>query len=1759
MANIELNVVALGDFSSVSDQITKLKAQVASLNASLTGATGASFDKASASVRSLSNEFSAALTNSGAFTKQTVQLQNETEKFGQSLQNGTLGLGNYYQILTKKQGDTMNSVKALAVEQTKLQNSVIMADPSKQGFYSVFTPKSIDAVANATKIAANEQNIYNTAIKAGSTELINWGKNTQWAGRQLTVGMAMPLLLFGQQAVSTFDSVNTALTQFAKVYGEGLTAPSQSTIDQMSQQVLQLGRNMAATLGISQQFTVEVASSFAAMGKMGTDLTGAVEQTDRLAKLGNLDQQTATNAVIALENVYKLNTTGLADAVNYFGAMQKQTSLSMSDLVQSESRIGPIIEQLGGTYKDSAVMVLAMKEAGVPAAKSANALKSAMASIIAPTTAANKLFAQYGINLGAIKDQKGPVNMILALQSALDKLDPLTKQTLIEKLFGKYQFGNITALIDNLGKAGSQTVNALQVANASSSQLSALANQEIKQATSSPSAQWQIALQTFKADLYPLGQDIIKIGTKLLDFGNKVAKVFSGLPGPVKFFLGLLAGLTVIAGPIIMLTGLMANFVGNILKGVINLKDLVTGGKTMRQLFTPELIAAQNASSLFADGLKGDVDQVKLLTQAITDLTEKLALMKNQMGVGAGIENLKSAVGATAQVETSIFEQMSLPGFAGGVVSLPGPKGAGDVLPAMLSPGESVIPADITQKHLRLIQAIVQDRVPGFASGAVDIDGETTFLSSPGRRSRPGRLNGLSFDAMSASNDLTTGIQVIINAIKEAGIKLSPQQIESYIQSDLAHISHSADYVSSVGGKSISQKTWQLSNLTPAFGVENNFLEQMTGKGRTNNNSYWSSKLDEVQKNLADNITKDQQDAIDNLRLGHQPITEAGIKLYKELVDKISQEASAGIGPIAGSKTQAMLSPVSALQGARLDGTLSRGAVISDSISASELESGKKIGQELSNGINAGMLQANPQESVDQYMERLLSVTKEAGEIHSPSELFAKEVGEPIGQGIQQGYQDTLPGMESIVDTSMMNAAKAASSEDIINAWATSGETAANSIATGITENSGVIVDAANAAADEASVSVLSRIKGAMSGTMGKTGGIGMAMMLPMLTGMLPKTVGGTNISGVTSAVSTGASVGMGASMLGMGAAEGSLMAGLAGMALPIAGVVASLGLLKLAFDDAAARARQDNNTLLSTYTVSSQAVQAFGLSFQPLSNYDFSKVSGGIADHAASIANNKAAVDALTQAYENATDQQTKDYIGQVGKADPKTLLAMMNQKYNTDRSNGMTNDASMQDITSIMQAAGQSALAISRIQQTVTQPSSTKEAFANVVKGTLTDTSTGKAFKAGAGPTGDLKYQDQTQANKQLISELQTAILNDKANLRANPNVPAYQKAYAGDQARLKALQTVNNPTGSTKSVLPTSTVTALQTAIMQLISGPAKNLGDAFNALKGTTQGTMVDNQAVFDALNKQITNTVPELSKYTAYLNKGSGGTQALAQATQLYQVAIKAHLITFSQLTDEMKKGPAALGTFFNSLLPKIQAQIAGQKTDASGNVLPSTPSTGSSSVFTGTTQEKTLQKAIQGSLDSQNAQLKIVKDQLSIQQKISTENKAQLQYQQQITGLQNDMKTAMISGNYLQAATLKQQISGAKVDFNATSVQQKLQDQVDTMQSNADLINQGLQDLKDSISQGISDLSKLPASVEAAHRLSTINAQAVAAGIATGQGPTVTTVIQVTGTVTGTSTTSSHPNTKSTIRTTGVNPGGSKALPSKTTTTRTVK
>ena len=1696
MANIELNIVALGDFTAVNAQIKALQAQVTALNSSL--GVGSLSPQLTAGLKTATNDFSNALVASSAFTKQTVQLTSETTKFGQALENGKLGLGNYFQIITGKSGAATQSVRQLALEQTKLQNSVIMADPSKQGFYSVFTPTTINAAANATKIAANEANIYAMAVNKGSQALINFGKNTQWAGRQLTVGMSMPMILFGSQAVKSFNDTNKALTQLQKVYGEGLIPPSQGQIDQVSKQVLDLGKNLAQTTGISQEFTVQVASSFAAMGKMGDQLTQATEQTVRLAKLGNLDQATATNAVIALQNVYKLNTTQLGDAVNYFASIQKQTSLSMNDLVQSESKVGPIIDQLGGSYRDTAVMILAMKEAGVPAAQSANALKSAFASIIAPTSAATKQFAAFGINLSAIKNAGGPVQMIEQLQAGLSKLSPLVKEQLIEKLFGKYQFSRISALLDNFNKVGSQTANAIKVAGASSSELTNLANQEMKQATSSPSAQWQIALNTFKADLYPVGQMIMKIGTDVLKFANGVAKAFGGLPGPVKLILGVLLGFVAISGPIIMLTGLLANFAGNILKGVFNLKQLVTGGKTLGQLLTPELIAAQNASDLFSKGVMGDADAIKLLNEQIVILTDNLNNLVSKMGQGAGlpliVNQTKSEVSELLARETMMGEQLLLPGFSeGGVIRGPG-TGTSDSIIARVSSGETILTEEQTKKYHPIVQAMLANNLPGYAHGPGDADGNKNAIDSLYGERQFAHLGG---NLMSGNETLPSNVADMTPEQKAQVLSMFPKGAGSAeeIKNSFGVMWPSAiNQMTSHGTMSIENMiaflTGKPINL-PSAPQGNKKVPATTAVDDERAYEAMMQTLNVPQEQRSSAISNIRQGMVEKLKAAqtngatHLSDTPGAGQVSGNILGEGAESSIRGMGYNSGMNE--MLQPAEARQQqgskrrvfvskpksatewllkARGKGSVplaeegtSAAQMRNSVITAADLEEIKKEGSQATKAFESGIKESSQGVIVasEELAKAPLNAVKKELDINSPSGSFANQVGKPIVEGMQQGYQEALPGFENIVKTSM---SEIPNNSQIINAWTKSGEQMSNAVSEGIVSNTGAVEAAASEVADKASITMSTRLKGAMTGTMGKTGGIGLAMMLPMLTGMLPKSVGGQNISGLTGAATTAASAGLGVSMLGMGAAEGSMMATIGGLALPIAGVVGALGLLKLGIDSVNNANREAKNVIQETYGKNAVTTSYFNLSSSNISQFDFSGLISGVKQSTSSIQENKAAVDALTSAYANATDQMTKDYLNQIKSSNPTDLQDMMKARYGTNLAQGMKPEQALQDISASLKAGGKDSL--------------TRQFVLSGIGSKSTDNAA-TGFKSAI-ETALAPYETQ-----------ETSIKNSK-NSHLTPSRPGV------------------NPQGVADS-LKTSAIKDIATELLNVAATTPANLKlitDSFKSAGGETAKALANSNGVFKELRNQVQESNPSLATWMDKMYKAGLSTTDMAKAISLLNSNIVQTPEQIAKATDSAKTWAANIEKLF---LEKKTQEIT-PKTISSG--LDNTSTT----PFTGTPAEKALQKLLQGNLTAQNAQLKIARDQLTVQNKISQEAKQQLQYQQQITGLQNDMKTAMISGNYLQAASLRQQISSTNIDFNATSIQTKMQNQVDKLQSNSDQINQALSDLKDAIGNGTTTIDK---TILAAKSLPIMRAQQIVGGVS--GGASVNTIININGPV----------------------------------------
>jgi TP901 family phage tail tape measure protein len=631
--NIVTNIVANADFSDLIANVNKVTTNLAQLKQTLV-----STDKALAlQAAKIQQNFASTLRSTGQFSTHFVSLSSDVEKFGKNLDSGKLKLRDYYSTWQNHQRTAGGLIRDLAKQQVQLQNSILQPlGRNAEGLmqFNVQVPRGLDLTKNKASLLKQEMQIMNKVIQDGGVQLINWGKNTQWAGRQLTVGLTLPLAAFGKAAADAFKVADQELVRLTKVYG-GVAQTSAVELAKVRKEVAQTAKELAQAYGSSYTETISLAADIAATGKQGEDLIKSTQETTRLAVLGEVDRQEAMKATLSIQTAFKQNTEQLTESINFLNAVENQTSTSLADLVEAIPKAGPIIQSLGGTIEDLALYLTAMKEGGVNASEGANAIKSSLASLINPTKVAKEQFLGFGISLEDIVNSNAGnlTAMMLDLQASLDKLDPLQKSRAIEQLFGKFQFARMSALFENLGKQGSQTLQVLDLMKASSQDLANVAGRELAQITESASGKYRRALEGLKADLAGVGESFLNIQTALIGVIDKVIDFGAKLPDPIKKILTLVGGLTALAGPAIMLTGVLANFFGYIIKGVAHFKALFKGGEGWK-LLTPEILAAQKAGNLMEATFYSDAKAANILGQALANLNIELDELSRKASSG---------------------------------------------------------------------------------------------------------------------------------------------------------------------------------------------------------------------------------------------------------------------------------------------------------------------------------------------------------------------------------------------------------------------------------------------------------------------------------------------------------------------------------------------------------------------------------------------------------------------------------------------------------------------------------------------------------------------------------------------------------------------------------------------------------------------------------------------------------------------------------------------------------------------------------------------------------------------------------------------------------------------------------------------------------------------------------------------------------------------------------------------------------------------
>ena len=165
-------------------QIKALTGQIGALTAAFN-----TLDKAALKTQaSLASTFMANVGQIGGFTSQIVKSSTAVDQFGQAIAKQRLTMRQYFREAFAGYTKQNSMMKQLAAQQVKMQQSMVVPmgmGAGGAGQAAVLTPTHLNAMANKAALASAKFSIFNELIQGGSTRLLNFGKNTQWTGRQL--------------------------------------------------------------------------------------------------------------------------------------------------------------------------------------------------------------------------------------------------------------------------------------------------------------------------------------------------------------------------------------------------------------------------------------------------------------------------------------------------------------------------------------------------------------------------------------------------------------------------------------------------------------------------------------------------------------------------------------------------------------------------------------------------------------------------------------------------------------------------------------------------------------------------------------------------------------------------------------------------------------------------------------------------------------------------------------------------------------------------------------------------------------------------------------------------------------------------------------------------------------------------------------------------------------------------------------------------------------------------------------------------------------------------------------------------------------------------------------------------------------------------------------------------------------------------------------------------------------------------------------
>lgn len=525
-----------------------------------------------------------------------------------------------------------------------------------------------------------QKNLVTRTIDNMGKSLVSMGKNAQWTGRQLMVGLTAPLAGIAALSIKSALSIEQAELAIRKLIHNGVSGVGQleAAMGKLDKQ----STDLSTTLGVTRIEVKTMQQEFASVGFDPKTISDLTELTTKFQQLTRLDASQAVEFVRVLKQQKSAfsdqpaSIKEVEDTLQRLNIIENTTALNMQDVVGSFADLYPLMRQLNTTAPETIAFLAAFKQGGIDVSQGVTTLKQVLSKLTAALSLRDLGGKSGAARLKFLQDQLVQINQEFGVQ--IQFIDESTGKirTGVDLML---QLGNAWKLIQDAGTGraqefgfalsraigvGEHSADFMQLMDAISKSLDkstvagqdfAKAMDEAHDATGRASTAWAEQLAMFMGSdnikfqnslnhiinvAQDLGRKLIPVATKIFDIIGGIVDKFDHLSDGTKNIVLGLAGIAALLGPVIYAAGQFMIASGVVVRGLIApFKQMYNAGVRTRDMF------------------KGTRDEAAKLGSIMEILHET----GDQQKAIADFKNLTSGIkGSNTAVEASTVAQEEL-------------------------------------------------------------------------------------------------------------------------------------------------------------------------------------------------------------------------------------------------------------------------------------------------------------------------------------------------------------------------------------------------------------------------------------------------------------------------------------------------------------------------------------------------------------------------------------------------------------------------------------------------------------------------------------------------------------------------------------------------------------------------------------------------------------------------------------------------------------------------------------------------------------------------------------------------------------------------------------------------------------------------------------------------------------------------------------------------------------------------------------------